>query len=165
MLARRMNGLPALIQQIVKGTSMQSKKTILAVDDNPINLGILEEILAGDYRLEFAQTGQEAIRSAAQYPPAVVLLDVMMPGMDGLEICRRLREMPGLSNTAIIMVSAKAMPSEREAGLRAGADDYITKPFDDVELLDALRRYLKSADQKADVLVSDETDDETIIVS
>jgi putative two-component system response regulator len=148
-----------------KRTIMNVTKTILAVDDNPINLGILEEILAGDYRLKFAHSGQEALRLAAQAPPAVVLLDVMMPGMDGLEICRRLREMSGLSHTAIIMVSAKAMPSEREAGFQAGADDYISKPFDEVELLEALRRYLKPASQRVDVLVSDETDDETIFLS
>jgi putative two-component system response regulator len=144
---------------------MHLSRTILAVDDNLINLGILQEILASDYRLKYARTGQEALRMAAQCHPAVVLLDVMMPGMDGLEICRRLRKIPGLSNTAIIMVSAKAMPSEQDAGMRAGADDYITKPFDEVELLDALRRYLKPAAQQADVLVSDETDGETIIFS
>ena len=137
---------------------MGVKTTILAVDDNPINLGILEEILASDYRIRFAQTGQEAIRVAAQCEPAAILLDVMMPGMDGLEICRRLRETPGLGNTTIIMVSAKAMPSEQAAGIRAGADDYITKPFDEVELLKVLRRYLRSTGQRGDVLVSDETD-------
>jgi CheY-like chemotaxis protein len=141
---------------------MRVSKTILAVDDNPINLGILEEILAGEYRLKFAQTGQAAIHIATQCMPAVVLLDVMMPGMDGLEICRRLRETPGLSDTIIIMVSAKAMPSERAAGIRAGADDYITKPFDEVELMEILRRYLKPTAQKADVLVSSEMDDETM---
>jgi CheY-like chemotaxis protein len=142
---------------------MRNKQTILAVDDNPINLGILEEILAGDYRLKFAQNGQQAIQIAEECRPAVVLLDVMMPGMDGLEICRRLRETPGLNHTVIIMVSAKAMPSEQSAGLRAGADDYITKPFDEVELLQVLRCYLKPTAQKADVLVSDEADDEETI--
>ena len=142
---------------------MRIKTTILAVDDNPINLGILEEILAGDYRLKFAQNGQQAIQIAEECRPAIILLDVMMPGMDGLEICRRLRETPGLNHTVIIMVSAKAMPSERSAGLRAGADDYITKPFDEVELLQVLRCYLKPSRQKADVLVSDETDDEETI--
>jgi DNA-binding response OmpR family regulator len=91
-----------------------------------------------------------------------VLLDVMMPGMDGLEICRRLRETPGLSDTIIIMVSAKAMPSERAAGIRAGADDYITKPFDEVELMEVLRRYVRPTAQKADILVSSEMDDETM---
>jgi CheY-like chemotaxis protein len=142
---------------------MRVKQTILAVDDNPINLGILEEILAGDYRLKFAQNGQQAIHIAEECRPAIVLLDVMMPGMDGLEICRRLRETPGLNHTVIIMVSAKAMPSERSAGLRAGADDYITKPFDEVELLQVLRGYLKPSGQKADILVSDETDYEETI--
>jgi CheY-like chemotaxis protein len=142
---------------------MRVKTTVLAVDDNPINLGILEEILASDYRLKFARNGQQAIQIAEECRPAIVLLDVMMPGMDGLEICRRLRETPGLNHTIIIMVSAKAMPSERSAGLRAGADDYITKPFDEVELLQVLRSYLKPSRQKADVLFSDEADDEETI--
>ena len=140
---------------------MTVNRTILAVDDNSINLGILEEILAGDYRMKFAKSGEAAIRIAAQCVPAVILLDVMMPGMDGLEICRRLRDTPGLGNTAIIMVSAKAMPSERAAGIRAGADDYLTKPFDEVELMEVLRRYMKPTRQKADVLVLDETDNES----
>jgi CheY-like chemotaxis protein len=139
--------------------------TILAVDDNPINLGILEEILVGDYRLKFARSGQEAIRLAAQCEPAVVLLDVMMPGMDGLETCRRLREVPGLANTSIVMVSAKAMPSERAAGFRAGADDYITKPFDEVELMEVLRNHVKPTGQRADVLVLDESDDEASMIA
>jgi CheY-like chemotaxis protein len=142
---------------------MNIPRTILAVDDNPINLGILDEILAGDYRLRFAQTGHEALRLAAQCRPAAILVDVMMPGMDGLELCRRLRQSPGLHDTTIIMVSAKAMPSERDAGLRAGADAYITKPFDEVELLEILRRYLKPPAQTADVLVSDDTDEEATL--
>jgi CheY-like chemotaxis protein len=144
---------------------MRTKRSVLAVDDNSVNLSILEEILGDEYCVRFAQNGPEAIRMARQLQPAFILLDVMMPGMDGLEICRRLRETPGLNHTVIIMVSAKAMPSERSAGLRAGADDYITKPFDEVELLQVLRCYMKPSGQKADVLVSDETDDEEIILS
>jgi CheY-like chemotaxis protein len=144
---------------------MRDKTTILAVDDNPINLGILEEMLAGDYRLKFALNGQQAIQIAGECLPAIVLLDVMMPGMDGLEICRRLRETPGLNHTIIIMVSAKAMPSERSAGLRAGADDYISKPFDELELLQVLKCYLKPSGQEADVLVSDQTDDSNFILA
>jgi CheY-like chemotaxis protein len=138
---------------------MRVKKTILAVDDNPVNLGILEEILASDYRLQFAQTGPHAIQIAEECRPAIVLLDVMMPVMDGLETCRRLREIPGLSHMVIIMVSAKAMPSERLAGLRAGADDYITKPFDEAELLQVLRCDPKPFGQPGDALVSDQADD------
>jgi CheY-like chemotaxis protein len=121
---------------------MRTKSKVLVVDDNPVNLGIVEEMLGGEYRLEFAQCGAEAIQIAARFQPAAILLDVMMPGMDGIEVCRQLRQAAGLDQTAIIMVSAKAMPSERVAGINAGADDYITKPFDEVELLEILRRHL-----------------------
>lgn len=119
---------------------MRCNKRVLVVDDNPVNVMVLEEMLGSEYRLESAQNGQEAIEIAGRFQPAVILLDVMMPGMDGLETCRRLRETPGLSSTNIIMLSAKAMPSEQVEGMDAGADDYITKPFDEVDLLDLLRK-------------------------
>lgn len=116
-------------------------KKILVVDDNPMNLQILEEMLAGDYRLKFATNGREAIDVASTFQPAIVLLDVMLPGVDGLTVCRRLRQLPGVRDATIIMVSAKAMPSEEADGLRAGADEYITKPFDETELMELLRTY------------------------
>lgn len=114
---------------------MRPNKKVLVVDDNPVNLGILEEMLSGDYQLSFARSGEEALKLAMRIEPAVILLDVMMPGMDGLETCRRLRQCVHLGNTAIIMVSAKALPSEQAAGLAAGANDYLTKPFDEVDLI------------------------------
>lgn len=116
-------------------------KKVLIVDDNPINLEILEEMLSADYRLKFAQTGREAIETAAAFQPNVVLLDVMLPDIDGLAVCRRLRQLPGLGDSAIIMLSAKAMPSEEAEGFEAGADEYITKPFDENELIAMLREY------------------------
>jgi CheY-like chemotaxis protein len=128
---------------------MRTNKKVLAVDDNPINLGILEEMLSGEYRLEFAQNGPDAIKVATRCKPAVILLDVMMPGMDGLETCRQLRQTAGLRDTVIIMVSAKAMPSEQVAGINAGADAYITKPFDEVELLSLLRQVINTRLQVA----------------
>lgn len=121
---------------------MNVSKKILVVDDNPINLGILDEMLSGEYRLDFARNGYDAIQIAKRTRPAVILLDVMMPGMDGLETCRQLRQVSDLRRTLVIMVTAKAMPSERAAGISAGADDYISKPFDEVELLAMLRNYL-----------------------
>lgn len=129
-------------------------KTVLIVDDNAVNLQILEEMLAGDYRLLFARNGREAISLAADFQPSIILLDVMMPGWDGLEVCRRLRHLSGVSDAAIIMVSAKAMPSEQADGFDAGADEYITKPFDEAELTALLRRY--ASPKGADVLFSDE---------
>lgn len=114
---------------------MRPNKKVLVVDDNPVNLGILDEMLSGDYQLSFACSGEEALKVADRIRPAVILLDVMMPGMDGLETCRRFRQSIHLNDTAIVMVSAKALPSEQAAGLAAGATDYLTKPFDEVDLL------------------------------
>src|SRR5690606_36504915 len=113
----------------------------LVVDDSSINLNILEEMLATDFRLDFAQNGHDALQAAKQFRPDIILLDVMMPGMDGLDTCRRLRSTAGLEETVIVIVSAKAMPSERAAGIEAGANEYLTKPFDDGDLWKILRRY------------------------
>lgn len=125
-----------------KGKNMQHQNRILIVDDNLTNIAILEEILE-DYPLRTATSGKEALRIAPDFKPSVLLLDIMMPEMNGYETCRRLRENPILRNTKIIMVSAKAMVSERLKGYEAGADDYITKPFDHDELLAKVRVYLK----------------------
>jgi CheY-like chemotaxis protein len=118
---------------------MRSSKTVLVVDDNPLNLEICREILDGDYEVLTARDGPEAIRLALRYKPSVVLLDVMLPGIDGYWACRKLRSISELDSTSIIMISAKAMPSERAQGLAAGANFYLTKPFDDSELLTAIR--------------------------
>jgi CheY-like chemotaxis protein len=118
---------------------MHHSNKILVVDDNATNLEIIQEMLEDDYTVKTATNGSDAIKLAEQWQPRVVLLDVMLPGVDGYEICRRLRTTPGMARTRIIMVSAKAMPSERAQGFDAGADAYITKPFDDGELLAAIR--------------------------
>ena len=86
--------------------------------------------------------GEAAVAKAVSEHPELVLLDVMMPGMDGYEACRRMRAEPSLKSLRIILVSAKAMPSERLKGFEAGADDYVTKPFDHDELCAKIRVYL-----------------------
>jgi CheY-like chemotaxis protein len=144
---------------------MRRKNKLLVVDDNPVNLSIVEEMLASEYRIAFAQNGPDALRIAASFRPAYILLDVMMPGMDGLEVCRHMRATPGLKDIVIIMVSAKAMPSELAAGISAGADDYITKPFDEVELLEILRRHSDPHYAKIDTFFSDESDDDAHVVA
>ena len=107
----------------------------LLVDDQPTNLEILEIVLADGFQTATAATGKEALSKAPAFRPHVILLDVMMPGIDGYETCRRLRAMPECSGCSIFMVSARAMETEKEAGLFAGADEYVTKPFDPDELL------------------------------
>jgi signal transduction histidine kinase len=116
---------------------------ILIVDDHPTNVAVLEELLGETYPLTIATCGEEALDRAAEVAPALVLLDVMMPGIDGYETCRRLRALPTLHPPKIIMLSAKAMVAERLRGYEAGANDYVTKPFDPQELLAKVRVYLQ----------------------
>lgn len=120
---------------------MRSK--ILIVDDNPTNIEVVEELLDDSYDLRSATTGEEALQAASDFQPDVILLDIMMPGMNGYEVCQHLRKNQALRHTKVIMVSAKAMTSERLAGYEAGADDYVTKPFDNSELLAKIRVYLR----------------------
>jgi len=112
---------------------------ILIVDDNEVNREILQEIFEPDYQILMAQNGATALKLAERHHPRVVLLDVMLPDYDGYEVCRKLRSMPGMTRAKIIMISAKAMPSECAEGYSAGADAYITKPFDDAEVMAVVR--------------------------
>lgn len=118
-----------------------ARHRILIVDDNEVNVDILEEILADDFELATASSGEEALQVVARWHPDLVLLDIMMDGIDGYETCRRIRAIEKLRNTKVIMVSARAMVQERLEGYEAGADDYVVKPFDDEELLAKVRVY------------------------
>ena len=125
---------------------MQAKKRVLAVDDNELNLEIIKEILDDEYNLKTATTGEEALEVAVDFRPDIILLDIMLPGTDGYEVCRQIRANPALRHIRIIMVSAKAMTSERIEGYEAGANVYIAKPFDGDELLKKVRNELRLAD-------------------
>lgn len=114
---------------------MSTRSRILAVDDNPLNLAVIEETLQTRFKVRVVDSGSAALRLAPTFLPDVVLLDVMMPAPDGLEVCRRLRSDPELRHCRIIMVSAKTDIDDRLRGYEAGADDYVTKPFDEHELL------------------------------
>ncbi len=114
---------------------MQEKSKILAVDDNSINLAVIEELLGSQYNLITVSTGIDALKMAQEFRPDLILLDIMLQGMNGYEVCQQIRKSSSLKHTKIIMVSAKAMTSERLKGYQVGADDYLTKPFDGEELL------------------------------
>jgi CheY-like chemotaxis protein/nitrogen-specific signal transduction histidine kinase len=108
---------------------------VLIIDDEPIARESLEALLLGEnYELHFADHGSEGLQKAKALQPDAILLDVMMPGMDGFEVCRRLRDDSDLEQVAIIMITALDDRSSRLAGLRAGADEFLSKPFDSVEL-------------------------------
>ncbi len=122
---------------------MGTREHILAVDDNPTNLIILEETLKDFYEVTTASSGEDALEIAVNLHPDLVLLDIMMPGIDGYETCHRLRACPELADVRIIMVSAKAMTRERLMAYDSGADDYLTKPFAPAELLSKVRVHLE----------------------
>jgi signal transduction histidine kinase len=128
---------------------MTPNRKVLAVDDDARNLRILDEILSEEFQIEHATNGQDALYQARVFKPDIILLDIMMPGMDGLEVCRRLRADPAQQLLKIILVSGKARIEERLQGYQAGADDYITKPFDDDELLAKVKVFarLKTAEE------------------
>ena len=114
---------------------MPQTSTILVVDDMPAMHQLIATLLGKyGYHLEFASNGAEALSKAEALSPDLVLLDIMMPVMDGYEVCRRLRAAPRLAEIPIIMVTALGDRASRLKGLEAGADDFVTKPFDQSEL-------------------------------
>ena len=122
---------------------IQPRNRILAVDDDPVDIANLRKLLGRDYDLKTATTGEQALEIAAKFQPDIILLDNMMPGIDGGQVCRHVRADAGLRHTKIIMVSGKSLVCERVEAYQAGADDYITKPFDKDELLAKIRVYLR----------------------
>ena len=102
---------------------------ILIVDDVPQNIEILNSMLRDDYDVYFAINGQDAINTAAEVAPHLILLDIMMPGMDGYEVCRLLKNDPILRNTPVIFITAMDRAEDETQGLELGAVDYVTKPF------------------------------------
>lgn len=136
MTAASCRHMGAQVQKSGRDKMMQTQGKILAVDDDPNNIAILEELLDDRFELKISSSGEQALEIAREFQPDMILLDIMMPGIDGYEVCRRLREYDALKDTKIIMLSARAMNSDQLKGYQAGADDYITKPFDGDEFLE-----------------------------
>jgi diguanylate cyclase (GGDEF)-like protein len=121
-------------------------ETILVVDDDPDIARFVEvNLRSAGYDVSVASDGEEALDKASTLRPDLVLLDVMMPRIDGFEVAQRLRRNPQTSNTSIIMLTAKALSTDKVLGLTAGADDYIIKPFDPIELLARVKGTLRRA--------------------
>jgi len=117
---------------------------ILVVDDEPMNIEILAETLEDHYEVHFASTGQEALDRMAQAPePDLILLDVMLPDLDGYAVCARIKENRATAGIPIIFVTALCDPQEEERGLNAGAVDYITKPFSPAIVLARVRTHMR----------------------
>jgi two-component system, OmpR family, alkaline phosphatase synthesis response regulator PhoP len=121
-----------------------SPKRVLIAEDEPSIVISLEFLLAGaGYEVAIARDGAEAIDRAIALPPDLAVLDVMLPAIDGFEVCRRLRRHPDLRNTRILMLTARGRESEARKGTAAGADAYLTKPFSTKELMAIIARLLE----------------------
>ncbi|MBI1326310.1 MAG: PleD family two-component system response regulator [Alphaproteobacteria bacterium] len=117
---------------------------ILVVDDILPNVKLLEAKLLSDYyQVVTATSGEEALQKASSESPDIVLLDVMMPGMDGFEVCRRLKENPQTTHIPVVMVTALTDAQDRIKGLEAGADDFLSKPLNDIALMARVRSLVR----------------------
>jgi two-component system, cell cycle response regulator len=117
---------------------------VLVVDDILSNVKLLEAKLTSEYfEVVTAYSGAEALAKMDESEPDIVLLDVMMPGMDGFEVCRRIKANPKTAHVPVVMVTALDQPTDRVAGLEAGADDFLTKPVDDAALFARVRSLVR----------------------
>jgi DNA-binding response OmpR family regulator len=124
-------------------TGGEAMPRILIVDDEPNLVLALEFLMKKEgYEIRAAADGEKAVKAAEEYRPDLILLDVMMPRMDGYEVCQHIRANPELRDVAIVMLTAKGREVEREKGLALGADLYITKPFSTREVVRKVKEIL-----------------------
>jgi DNA-binding response OmpR family regulator len=108
---------------------------LIADDESGIRSLVKMTLQRKQYEILEASDGEEALALARKYHPELVLLDVMMPGLTGFQVCRALKDDPATASATVVMLTAKAQDSDRAEGLAAGADDYFTKPFSPIALL------------------------------
>ena len=146
---------------MVRGPQGRQELVLVVEDDATLRLGLQTALRSEGFRVESAKTGDEGLSAALALRPDLVLLDVMLPGMNGFEICEALRDRD--ADLPILMITAKGEEQDRVRGLRLGADDYIVKPFGVAELLArvsaALRRRRLAEAEAAEVVFGDVTVD------
>jgi len=127
------------------------KPTVLIVDDQPINLKLAAEVLKKDYRILIADNGEKAIRATRERKPDLILLDIMMPETSGLEVARILKDDPETKEIPIIFLTAKNQPEDTVEAFMAGGVDYLTKPFQKLELLQRIKTHIQLSFQKKEL--------------
>src|SRR3954468_14620088 len=120
-----------------------SERILVADDDRDIGRFVELNLTLEGFDVELVHDGAEALRRATENPPDLILLDVMMPGVDGVEVVRRLRAQSSTASIPVVMLTAKSLSADKVVGLTAGADDYIVKPFDTLELVARVRTTLR----------------------
>jgi two-component system phosphate regulon response regulator PhoB len=124
---------------------MAHEHVLVVEDEREIQDLICYNLAKDGYRVSRAASGEEALRKARSEPPQIVVLDLMLPGMDGLEVCRTLKTEPGLRDVPVVILTAKGDEADVVAGLELGADDYVTKPFSPRVLVARIRAVLRRA--------------------
>lgn len=122
---------------------MEQRGRVLIVDDFPMNVDVFVRILRKEFELDTATSGYECLEKLATFKPQLVLLDVMMPGMDGYETCRRIKSRDFDEPVHVILVSGKGTTADLARGYDALGDDYVVKPFDHDELLEKVRAHFR----------------------
>ena len=130
---------------------IETRPTLLVVDDTAANIDILLDALGEDYAIRVATDGEAALNSVKKFPPDLILLDIMMPGMDGFEACRRLKVDPATQDIPIIFITAMNEDADEARGLSLGAVDYITKPFHAAIVNARVRNHLELRRQKQEI--------------
>ena len=139
------------------GQNLMTRPVLIVEDDPDIAEGLKYNLEREGLETRVALTGEQGLQAALDQknPPALVILDLMLPGMSGTDLCRRLRREPQTRRTPIIMLTARTSEADRVAGLDLGADDYISKPFSVRELLARVRAVLRRADESASARYED----------
>ncbi len=125
--------------------SESKQKTILAVDDSAVMQGVVKQILGKDYRVLVADNAVDALSTIYHEQVSVLLLDISMPGIDGLELCRTVRSIPQFQNLPIVMLTARDGAFDKVQGRLAGATEYLTKPFEAEKLREVINQFIKSS--------------------
>ena len=119
-----------------------SECTVLIVDDTETNIDILVDTLGEDYDIAVAMDGESALEAVEEEPPDLILLDIIMPDMDGFEVCKRLKDNPETADIPVIFLSALTEAHEKQKGLKLGAVDFLTKPFNPSVIQDKVKQHL-----------------------
>ncbi|WP_273432231.1 diguanylate cyclase domain-containing protein [Chitinibacter tainanensis] len=144
---------------------MKTDPYVLVVDDQMANIEALGELLTAEYDVHFALSGAEALAHVREHAPDLILLDIMMPDMDGYEVCRQLQQYPPTRETPVIFITALATPEEETRGLDAGAVDYIVKPFNPAIVRARVRNHLALKQAKDQLRVLAQTDSLTSLAN
>lgn len=131
---------------------MAEKKKIVVADDEPFILSALQDTLSEDYSVYTASNGKEAIKTVEKVMPDLIILDVMMPEMDGLEACKQLKRNKETASIPVIILTAKGQITDIEKGFKSGADAYVVKPFSPARLIEKVEEIFEKVEMRKKII-------------